>query len=68
MSTEPTSSKPVLARYYDAWYKLVRFVRHYREVIMIVLTVAVSLAFIAYGFARAIELESVHPEWFPKGF
>lgn len=35
---------------------------------MIVLTLAMSLAFLAYGFYMAIVLESQHPGWFGHGY
>lgn len=48
--------------------RLKRFLRRYREVIMIVLTLLMSVAFIAYGFVYAIHLESLHPGWFGNGY
>lgn len=45
---------------HQAW----RFLRRYREVIMIVLTLAVSLVFVFYGLGYAIHLETMHPQWF----
>ena len=51
-----------------AWQRFMRTVRRYREVIMIVLTLAMSLAFLAFGYIVALMLESQHPGWFGNGY
>ena len=45
-----------------------RFLRHHRELIMIVATLGMSLAFLGLGFWLALILELQHPAWFPKGY
>lgn len=50
------------------WQQAQRALRRYREVIMIVLTLLMSLAFLAVGFYIAIVLESQHPNWFGNGY
>ena len=49
------------------WRNIIRLVRRYREVIVIVLTLLISLAFLAFGYAHALSLESQHPSWFTNG-
>jgi|GEM_PF-3039683 len=49
-------------------YKVQRFGRRYREVIMIVLTLLMSIAFLLFGFYMAVRLESAHPQWFGNGY
>ena len=51
-----------------AWRRFQRTMRRYREVIMIVLTLAMSLAFLAFGYIVALVLESQHPGWFGNGY
>ena len=51
-----------------AWQRFQRTVRRYREVIMIVLTLAMSLAFLAFGYILALVMESQHPGWFGNGY
>jgi len=50
------------------WQSTKRIVRRYREVIMIVLTLLMSLAFLGVGFLLAIQIESQHAQWFGNGF
>ncbi len=50
------------------WQRAKRTLRRYREVIMIVLTLAMSLAFLAFGYIVALLLESQHPMWFGNGY
>ena len=50
------------------WQRARRTLRQYREVIMIVLTLALSLAFLAFGYIVALMLESQHPMWFGNGY
>lgn len=50
------------------WRRIKRFTRRYREVILIVLTLLMSLAFLGFGFLLAITLESQHPGWFGNGY
>lgn len=50
------------------WQQTKRLVRRYREVIMIVLTLVMSLIFLAYGYTHALMLESQHPSWFGSGY
>ncbi len=45
-----------------------RMLKKNREIIMIALTLAMSLAFLAVGFGIALYLESQHPSWFTNGF
>jgi hypothetical protein len=46
------------------WRRTKRAVRRYREVILIILTLAVSLGFLLFGYIVALMLESQHPNWF----
>jgi len=46
------------------WRRTKRTVRRYREVIVIVLTLAMSLGFLLFGYIVALMLESQHPNWF----
>jgi len=50
------------------WKRVKRYLRRNREVIMIVLTILMSLAFLGFGFIFAILLESAHPQWFGNGY
>lgn len=50
------------------WARFTRMLRRYREVIMIVLSVALSLAFLAFGYILALYLESQHAGWFGNGY
>jgi ABC-type Na+ efflux pump permease subunit len=50
------------------WKRVKRYLRRNREVIMIVLTILMSLAFLGFGFIFAVQLESLHPQWFGNGY
>jgi ABC-type Na+ efflux pump permease subunit len=50
------------------WKRTKRYLRRHREVIMIVLTILMSLAFLGFGFVFAVQLESAHPQWFGNGY
>jgi hypothetical protein len=50
------------------WQLFARYLRRNRELIMIVLTIIMSLAFLAFGFIYAYKLESANPQWFQGGF
>jgi hypothetical protein len=50
------------------WQRAQRTMRRYREVIMIVLTLIMSLAFLGFGYVVALMLESQHPGWFGNGY
>lgn len=56
------------ARPRTRWQQVQRTVRRYREVIMIILTLGMSLAFLAFGYIVALMLESQHPGWFGNGY
>jgi hypothetical protein len=47
------------------WYRRTkRTLRRYREVIVIILTIAMSLGFLLVGYIVAVMMESQHPTWF----
>ncbi|MBA3826169.1 MAG: hypothetical protein H0X24_20000 [Ktedonobacterales bacterium] len=50
------------------WRRTKRTLRRYREVILIVLTLAMSLGFLFFGYVVALMLESQHPHWFGSGY
>jgi hypothetical protein len=58
----------VAVRRRTPWQRAKRTLRRYREVIMIVLSLALSLAFLAFGYYLALMLESQHPTWFGNGY
>jgi hypothetical protein len=55
-------------RKHTRWERFTRMVRRYREVIMIAFSIALSLAFLAFGYIFALILESQHPGWFGNGY
>ncbi len=66
MAQVQTAHATTLAR--RQWKRVKRAVRRYREVIMIVLTLLLSAAFLFYGYYVALMLESQHPHWFGNGY
>ena len=50
------------------WRHTKRTLRRYREVIVIVLTIAMSVGFLFFGYVVALMLESQHPQWFGGGY
>ena len=62
------ASARVAIRQHPLWKRTRRTVRRYREVILIVLTLAMSLGFLFFGYIVAIMLESQHPLWFGHGY
>ncbi len=58
-----TPSITALTRH-PLWRRTKRTLRRYREVILIVLTLAMSLGFLFFGYVVALMLESQHPTWF----
>jgi hypothetical protein len=62
-----TPSFTALTRH-PLWRRTKRTLRRYREVILIILTIALSLAFLFYGYTVALMLESQHPHWFGGGY
>jgi cell division protein FtsX len=63
-----TSTLTLTQRQHRLWKRTKRMMRRYREVIMIVLTLAMSLAFLGFGYIVALLLESQHPMWFGNGY
>lgn len=61
-------AQSVTIRRRTAWQRTLRAVRRYREVILIVLTLAMSLAFLFYGYIAALQLETQHAGWFGHGY
>jgi hypothetical protein len=66
MAQVQTATVAVHAR--RLWKRTKRAVRRYREVILILLTLAMSGAFLLYGYVIALMLESQHPHWFGNGY
>lgn len=61
-------AQSVTTRHRNAWQRTTRAIRRYREVILIVLTLAMSLAFLFYGYIAALMLETQHAGWFGHGY
>lgn len=61
-------AQTVTTRRRTPWQRTKRAVRRYREVILIILTLAMSIAFLFYGYIAALMLETQHAGWFGHGY